>query len=641
MPKTLEQPKIWTEKVRRAWELPQDITVSQWADRNRILDTMTSNESGQWHTDRTPYLQGIMDALNEPLVEEITIMASTQVGKTESLLNLVGYIVDQDPGPTLFVMPREDDAKSISTKRLLPMMLLSPALQAHILPRTDAITQMEITLDRMIIYLSGANSPAGLASRPVRYLLMDETDKYPHFTQKEADPIKLATERTRTYWNRKIIKCSTPTTREGYIAREYEKSDRRRFYVPCPHCGKYQVLIFRTQVKWPDGERDPEAIKSKRLAWYECIECRGQITDAMKHKMVSAGIWAPDGCEVEKNGSITGEIPHTAHRGFWINALYSPWLTFSDIAAEFLSSKESPELLMNFVNSWLAEVWEENLGKTHPEQIKSLALPHERGIVPSGVRALTGGVDVQKDHFFLIIRGWGVGQESWKILSERVELWDDVVRIMFQTHYPSEMPNKPPFPVRLTCIDTGYRTDEVYSICRYWRDMARPIKGQKHLSGVPYKNSAIDKYPDGKPIPGGIQLSHIDTTYFKDKLARFIQNTAQGGSYGWHLHINPSDDYCRQISGEHKVILRDRRTGRATEEWRPITSHAPTHYLDCEVYAAAAAEMLRVFAWREDAAPAVHRPQQSAQTASSGWVGGSNWANGALANRNNWINRNG
>lgn len=640
MLKTLEAPKIWTENVRRAWELPQDITVSQWADGNRFLDDKISSDSGRWHTEFTPYLRGIMDSINDPLVEEVTIMASTQVGKTESLLNIAGYIVDQDPGPLLFVMPREDDAKSISSKRLLPMLFLSPALKSHILQRSDAITQMEITLDRMIIYFSGANSPASLASRPVRYLLMDETDKYPHFTQKEADPIKLATERTRTYWNRKIIKCSTPTTRDGYIAREYEKSDRMRFYVPCPHCSKYQVLIFKTQVKWPEDVRDPEQIKSGRLAWYECIRCRGKITEPMKRKMVAQGKWCSDECDVGDDGSITGNAQRTANRGFWINALYSPWLSFSDVAAEFLASKDTPELLMNFVNSWLGEVWEENLNKTKPEEIKALARPYQRGIVPAGVRALTGGVDVQKDHFWLVIRGWGISQESWKILSARVETWDDVISIMFQTRYPSEMPNVDPLPVRVTCIDTGYRTDEVYDVCRRYRDLARPIKGRQHLTGVPIKSSTIDRYPkDGRVIPGGLQLWHLDTSYFKDKVSRLVQNTAMDSPGGWHVHLEPSDEYCRQFSGEHKVILRDRKTGRVTEEWRPITSRAPTHCWDCEIYATAAAEMMRVFSWRpEGGGPIIHQP--SKKTVLSDQYGAGSWARRESTSKN-WVQRNG
>ncbi len=199
---------------------PLPITVSQWADRYRILNSVTSAEPGRWKTNRTPYLQGIMDAFTDPLVEEITVMAASQVGKTEGMYNMLGYVIDQDPGPTLMVLPRENDAKSVSYNRVLPMINSSGSLRDHISKASDDITKLEYHLDRMILYFAGSNSPADLASRPIRYLFLDEVDKYPRFSGREADPIKLASERQKTFWNKKTVKVSTPTTRDGYIFRE-------------------------------------------------------------------------------------------------------------------------------------------------------------------------------------------------------------------------------------------------------------------------------------------------------------------------------------------------------------------------------------------------------------------------------------
>ncbi len=232
------------------WVLPEKITVSEWADRYRRLDVKTSAEPGQWSTERTPYLKGVMDAFTDPYVDEITVMAASQVGKTEGMYNMLGYIIDQDPGPTLMVLPRADDARSVSYNRVKPMIDSSPVLSQYLPQNQDEITKLEYHFDRMILYFAGSNSPADLASRPIRYLFLDEVDKYPRFSGREADPIKLASERQKTFWNKKTVKVSTPTTREGYIFREYDKSDQRRFYVPCPHCGKKQVLVFG-QIKWP------------------------------------------------------------------------------------------------------------------------------------------------------------------------------------------------------------------------------------------------------------------------------------------------------------------------------------------------------------------------------------------------------
>ena len=589
--KTVKKPKIWTDKVCRAWELPEKLTVSQWADRARVLDASNA-EPGPWHTQRTPYLKGIMDAFNNSLVEDITIMASTQCGKTESMLNMVGFAIDQDPAPMLVVMPREEDARSISSRRIIPMIFLSPSLRSHITSNSDDITKMEISLDRMTIFMSGANSPAGLAQRPIRYLFLDETDKYPRFSEGEADPIKLASERTRTFWNRKIVKCSTPTTKEGYIFREYERSDMRKYFVPCPSCGKEQVLVW-TQVKWPKEIRDPEEVKNKRLAWYECVACKAKIEDGMKQKMLLNGRWIAEGGDSKVSRSKVG---------FWINAMYSPWLSFSEIAAEWLNSYEKPELLMNFINSWLAEPWEENFGRSNPQELAKHALNYRAGEVPGDVIVLTGGVDIQKDHFYFTIRGWGYGQESWQILSARVETWEEVIHYMFKAHYPSEIKGIEPFQVRLVGFDTGYRADEVYELCREWSDVARPIKGQRSIGiGVPLRASTIDKFPgNGQAIPGGLKLWTLDTTYFKDKITRLVRNTKQDTPGGWHLHSKPSDEYLKQFCSEHKVITRDKK-GRATEAWVPVFRHGATHFWDCEVYATAMAEMLRhLFTMRPD-----------------------------------------
>jgi phage terminase large subunit GpA-like protein len=626
--------QIWGPEEQSAWRRPAKITVSQWSDFYRILNPLTSAEPGRWRTSRTPYLQGIMDAFSDPYVEEITVMAASQVGKTEAMLNMLGFIIDQDPGPTLMVLPRESDAKSFSYNRVMPMFECSYLLQEHLPKVGDDITKLEYHLSRMILYFAGSNSPADLASRPIRFLFLDEVDKYPRFSGREADPIKLASERQKTFWNKKTVKVSTPTTREGYIHREFEKSDRRRFYVPCVHCGKYQILIFG-QIKWPQ-EVPSEVIKNERLAWYECLHCGQSIKDYEKNKMLLGGRWIPEGAEIDNQGNVSGEVVRSKHRGFWINSLYSPWLTWSDIAAEFLKSKDSIELLMNFVNSWLAEVWEENLGKSKPDEIKALALNYAKGTVPAEAMVLTAGVDVQKDHFYVVIRAWGLQQRSWLILATRLETqnWDEVKAFILDTLYPSENPSDDPWPVRLACVDTGYRTDEAYDFCRKHGFVARPVKGKDYLDhGIPFKVSKIDKFPSGKPIPGGLQLWHIDTTYFKDKLIRMIKNTETDILGGWRVYKGVSDEYCIQMCSEHKVIIRDRKTGKSHEEWRKVTSHASNHYWDCEVAALAAAEMLHVFSWTGQSERKVYQPREK----ESSFYGQGKW----IERRPNWIRRNG
>ena len=603
---------IWNQAERAAWRLPAKITVSQWADKYRILDSKTCAEPGQWRTIRTPYLREIMDSFTNPHVEEITIMASTQIGKTESIYNMIGYIIDEDPGPVMLVMPREPDAKNVSYNRVRPMIELSPTLRSHMPANQDDMAKLEYNLDRMILYFEGSNSPAALSQKPIRYLLFDEVDKYPKFSGREADPIKLATERTRTFkWNKKIVKSSTPTTKQGYIYREYEKSSRERYFVPCPYCGVYQILIFG-QIKWPEGEGDPGKIKNHRLAWYECEACNKKISDKHKAKMLERGVWAPEDAEIDSNGKIDIDKNAFRHRGFWISAIYSPWLTFSDIAAEFLNSKDYIELLMNFINSWLAEVWEEKLEETKPALLRQLILPYEEGVLPAGVLVLTAGVDVQKDHFYIIIRGWGYGEESWQIRACRVESWEEVISTCFKTQYAykGSQPGSAGLEVRLTNMDSAYRTNEVYEVARTYRDRARATKGRDHLyGGMMYQISHIDRDSRGRKIPGGLGLWHLDTSYYKDKLNRFM-HAQPGDPAQWHLFSEPSDEYFKQVCAEQKVQRRDKKSGRVYDEWRLVSAGAKNHFLDCEVGAVAAADMLRVSALRPENETTTYTPRK-------------------------------
>ncbi len=625
----------WSREERQAWKLPKKLTVSEWADANRILDSRTSAEPGQWRTNRTPYLKGIMDAFTDPEVEDITVMASTQTGKTEALYNCIGYLIDQDPGPTLLVMPRDTDADAVSENRVKPMLQESPALKIHLTLRADDLKKKQFSLDRMILYYAGSNSPAALSQKPVRYLFFDETDKYPKFSGREADPIKLATERTRTFWNKVIVKVSTPTTRQGYIFREYERSDKRRFYVPCPKCNHYQVLVF-AQVRWPEGERDPENIQTDNLAWYECVRCKHHIQNIEKSRMLAQGIWLAEGQKIKADGTITKKKHHTHRAGFWINALYSPWLTWSEVAAEFLRSKDYTELLMNFVNSWLAEIWEEKSEETKVEMLEQKKQPYMRGTVPSGAKILTAGVDVQKDHLYFVIRAWGIREESWLIREGRVENFDALTEVLFSNTYPPAGNRGEPLAVRLACIDSAYRTEEVYDYCRLHHPEAKAVRGQDKLK-APWVASKIDYHPmTGGRIAGGIILWHIDSNYFKDKIHRLVGITP-GDPGEWHLHSETTIEYLKQFCAEHKILIRDRRTGKTREEWQTITAGTPNHLFDCEVYAAAAADMLGVRYLKEETVETkIIQPKRR----SGGWIqGGRGKSEGYRRGESRWLKR--
>ena len=359
---------------------PEDMAVSEWAEQYRALSSLTSAEPGPWSNDRTPYLVGIMDEFLNPETEEIDFCKPTQCGGTEAELNMLGYIIQQDPSPVEVVYPTETMAGSVSEKRIRPMIEAAPTLYKKFDKNSS---NLELDFDDMFIKLVWSNSPSGLASFAMKYLFLDEVDKYPGASKKEADPISLAKERTKTFRNSKVYMTSTPTIRTNHIWKAKEGADaEKHYFIPCPHCGEFIELHF-DNLKWPGKDKDlvdaygEDAIKEKlgnfepiddseglsdadraEFAFYVCQECGCVITDAQKQQAVKKGHW-----EVVRQ--TTRFVKKVC---FWINTLYSPFVRLSEIAKEFMDSKADPEKLQNFVNSWLAEPWEDTKLKTSADQ---------------------------------------------------------------------------------------------------------------------------------------------------------------------------------------------------------------------------------------------------------------------------------
>lgn len=578
---------LWSEAELAAWALPEEMTVSQWADRYRKLDESAA-EPGQWRTDRVPYLRGIMDTFTDPAIERIVLKTSTQVGKTQTINNILGYITDQDPGPALYVLPTKEDAEDVAIHTIKPFVFSNEVIARHLTGERDDITKKKFVFDRMILYITGAGSPSSLARRSIRYVLFDEVNKFPVFAGREADPLKLASERQRAFWNRKTVMASTPTTPEGYISKEYEKSDQRQYYVPCPHCGHYQTLIFG-QLKFPKEVRNPTEIKLNRLSWYECSSCNKRIDDKHKQEMLMRGKWVCAGQAIDKKGRISGERKVTDIAGFHINALYSPFLTFSEIAAEWLDSYRDIAALMNFTNSWLAEEFEEKVQEITPDKLDKNISIHARGSIPDLALALTAGVDVQINHFWFVIRAWGYGEESWLVREGRLETWEQVSTVLFGTQY--FVADTGIFlPVNIACIDSAYRTDEVYDYCLR-RPETRPTKTQDRQKAPWYANNIPSHTLANGKVVKGITLYHLDKSYFLEKIHRHV-DIVQGELGSWHLHSEITQDYKDQMSAEVKRTHVDKHTRRRTEQWVLRASGAANHYMACEINATAAADML-------------------------------------------------
>lgn len=564
------------EVTKYQWEAlqflrpPEQLTVSEWAEKYRMLDSKSSAMPGPWSNDITPYLTGVMDEFNNYETEKIIFVKPTQIGGTEALQNMIGYIVMQDPSPTMIVYPTDTLAKSVSENRLQPMLKATPEIAKKF---DENSSLLELQFDSMYISLTGSNSPSGLASKPIRFLMMDEVDKYPGASSKEADPIKLATERTKTFHNKKIYITSTPTLKTGHIWKEKEAADiEKHFFVPCPHCGEYIEFKFQN-IRFPDDEGMSYADRAE-FATYVCQECGCLITDNDKHNMLKLGEWR----------TVRHNTKYVRNVAFWINTLYSPFVRWSDIAKEFLVSKDDPEDLQNFVNSWLAEAWEDTKLKTSAELVLERQTELPAYVVPQWTKLLTAGVDVQENSLYWSIRAWGEFLTSQNIAHGQSLSFEEIDRIMNMQYMTEE---GDPMVVNLCLIDSGDQTDIVYDFCALHSDYALPVKGSSHAQLSHYKLSMVNK-TDSRAY--GMQLVLVDGGRYKDMIAGRMQRPNGKGS--WMVYSGCDMEYATQVTAEHKVNVKT--PGGTKQVWQKKSSHADNHYLDAEVYALAAADVMGV-----------------------------------------------
>jgi len=547
---------------------------------------------GPWRTSRTPYLREIMNNFKCRYVRRITLCFGTQLGKSETLMNLIGYCVDEDPGSMLMVYPTDELARSISKNRIEPMIRSCPALEAKWNPA--ASETLELQFSGMYLALVGANSPSKLASRPVKYLLFDEVDKFPVRAGKDSSPIELASERTKTFSYRKEVLASTPTYSEGAIWQEFLNSQvKKRYFVPCPQCGSMQQFELKN-IKWPEelNNTDKQERESKVLTetWYECPACHERIYDIDKLPMLARGEWRP----VKREKGPDGKYVWTEEKNprnkpesvaYNLNSIYSPWITFGQIAQKFLRSKDDAISFMNFMNGWLAEPWEPSSATMNSDAVMKLQRPYERMTVPKEAQILTCGIDVQLDHMWYEVRAWGARVTSWLIDYGRVETWAEIEEILdkpWRTELGQDI------LIHLAFLDSGYRTEEVYEFCAAHSGLAYPTKGS---SSAVVKSPLLESQVE-KAEWGGLKLFIVDTNYYKNFISGRIHPTSEMPER-WFVYEGIHREYAEQICSEHRVKEIDSK-GRVKEVWKPVTEHTPNHLLDCSVLTTAAAERMGV-----------------------------------------------
>ncbi len=600
--------------INKAWlaGLAPDpaLTVSEWADRHRVLSSRAASEAGPYRTARTPYMRAIMDALSpgNP-ARRVVFMKSAQVGATEGGNNWIGFCIHRAPGPFLAVQPTVDLAKRLSQQRIDPLIEESPALRELVMPSRSRDSGNTILAKRFPggqLILTGANSAVGLRSMPARWVFMDEVDAYPGDVDGEGDPIALAEARTNSFGHRsKIFLASTPTiTGVSRIEREYQLSDQRRYHVPCPHCGVMQWLQFE-RLRWEQGK--PETVK------YVCEHCEEPIEERFKTHMMNEATGA---CWMATADDETREKAEAAGLiGFHINGLYSPlgWLSWAAIARKWEEAKGNEAALKTLKNTILGETWQESGEAPDWQRIYERRERWAPGKVPARGLFLTAGADVQKDRLEIDIWAWGRGLESWLVDHIVIEggpqdpaAWGELSALLGQTWQHETGAH---MQIGRIAVDTGYETAAVYSWSR--EQTAGQVMSIKGMEGFNRASPVtgptfVDATIGGKRLRRGAKLWTIATSTFKSETYRFLrlprptdEELAEGQAFPagtMHLPDWIDGEWVKQLTAEQLVTVKNRR-GFTKLEWQKTRER--NEALDCRVYARAAAWVFGADRWAE------------------------------------------
>ena len=550
---------------------PQDQrSVWAWAEDEINLSIRQTESAGPYSTLLTPYIREPLECFKDPAITDLTLCFGSQTSKTTALMIGCAWRIKNRPCPAIWVMPTENLARSFSENRWQPMINDCGVLRDTKTRESKKFKTLEMVFQDCVLTFVGSNSPASLASRPAGLLIMDEIDKFARPSAREAGAVQLAENRTKTYANPLRAKSSTPTTKDGEIWNAFMNGDQRYYYVPCPHCEKKQRLVW-PQVKWESDKKEEEDIydyeRVLKTAYYECMYCKGQITNGHKTSMLRSGEWI-------------AHNPRAAYsaRSYHLNSLYAPWKScgFGELAVKFLQDKNSLLGLQDFVNSILAEPWAEQEVQDIEIQVGAYSLkemrPDEKIIM---------SVDVQESkgfHTWVVVRGWKSNGESRLIWCGRIESWGDLVALQQE------------YSIKSTCVfvDSGDQTRMVYEQCckNGWialfgsdqSGFAELING--HKVSRPFVRIA-----SGDPFSGKMAGSKFGWKWRLCPVWRWSNPTIKDVLHNLlktdgFIAIDTPEVWHSHIRAEIKKLVRNPATGRSKMMWKQISKDS--HLRDCE-----------------------------------------------------------
>lgn len=576
------------ESLMRGFMPPDDLSVSEWAEKYRRLSSESAAEPGPWKGARTPYLKEVMDAFSDPKVAHIVFVAASQVGKSEAQMNMLGYIIDEDPGSVLYVHPTKDDAKEFSKLRIAPMVRDTPALRRKVADpkqRDSANTVLQKSYPGGILTLCGSTEAHSLASKPIRYLFGDERDRWAVSAGKEGDPWDLAMRRQTTFYNRKAVEVSTPTIKGASpIDKAYSKGSMARWVSKCPHCGEYHEIRWADiRFEYEERELNRERVYSVKEVFYLCPGC-GAASEERTMKRAPA-YWRHENEEARSRGEVS----------YWLNAFVSAWMPWAEIVQKFLEARGDSRKMQVVYNTMFGECWE-NRGDTMDEEGMLSRREDYDAELPEGVLVLTCGIDTQDDRLEYEVVGHGHFGETWGISAGIImgkpsdaDTWAALDGVLDRVWRFADGVG---LKIAVSFMDEGgHYTQDVRIHCRErLSKKLYAIKGQagqdRPLTSPPKQQKIII---DGRHY-GACWVYTLGVDAGKQMIMDSLRVMEPGPRYA---HFPKRDDYGHAffhgLLSEHLVYHEDRKQPWG---WEKIAGHERNERLDCRNYAMAAFKTL-------------------------------------------------
>jgi phage terminase large subunit GpA-like protein len=571
---------------------PPERSAWEWADANRILPR-TNAEPGKWRSSRVPWTIPITETVKDSRYQMIVVIMGSQCSKTETLFNIIGWKLDDDPAPMLYIGPTRNNIEGVSKNRIMPMIESTPSLfQGLRKGKKNKVTEKYINGAR--VGFGWAGSVTELASNPAAMVFIDERSRMTDTN--EGDPVALLRARIATYPGGKLIVTSTPT--EGILTDKnydnglnfwefseevscptwalWQQGTGHEWAIPCPDCEEYFVprsnlLKFDENLSYS---------KIRETAVLVCPHCGAAIQDFQKTQMNAKGRFISKTQTINKQGEVNGNPPPNSTASFWISGLCSPWVSWGERAEELAKARASKNVgrIMAVMNTSFGELYGEKGDGISTDLVARLKQDYQREQVPSDVRGLTCGVDVQLNRLVFAIRGWAENMKSYGITHGEIwgdttqpEVWEKLGELLlkdFNGHKITAM-----------AVDSGYNAQPVYDFGRKHSNV-HITKGYQTLNN-PFTHKRLDVLSNGITLKSGLSLYRINTDYYKSWLMGAFKRDDH-----WFLARDVDDEYLKQITSEQRM-----RNAKGQAIW---TKTYANHFFDCEVLNVFLCEMLKI-----------------------------------------------